>query len=171
MELVAPFAACVAAFWRNSLPPASKAMLILFVAHYVNRAAIQPLLNAPRTPLHLSVVVSAVVFNAANGWLMGTWLAAGGMPRNSGLVTCVGTALFMVGFAGNILHDSLLRRLRTEPAPADEPVVRTTSSTYRIPHGALFRFVSYPNYLCECTSSQHMSDARDRMGRLGRGVP
>lgn len=150
MEAVAPITAVVAALRAPAPSVASHVMLAVFVAHYVNRALVQPYLSPPRTPLHVSVVLSAILFNACNGYLQGSWLYAGGPPRAlQGLGW--GLAVCAAGAAGNIYHDGVLRRLRTTAPAPGEKVVQQGSSVYRIPHGGLFTWLSSPNYVCECT--------------------
>lgn len=147
MESVAPFVAVYFAW------PQMNAMLALFVLHYVNRAWVQPLRSPTRSPLHASVVISAVAFNALNGYLQGTWLRGHGPPIPSDqrplLLALFGLMVFLVGFIGNVWHDGVLLHLRRRPQGA---VVRTSTSRYLIPYGGLYQYVSYPNYLCECTS-------------------
>lgn len=141
----------------TELPRASKLILGLFLLHYVHRALIQPLRNPPRSPLHASVVLSAIAFNSINGYLHGTWIARGVEAQRYGAVTLaafvLGLSLFVIGATGNIWHDEVLRRLRLGAPPR----------TYAIPHGGLYRWISYPNYLCECASVL----TRDRMDRMG----
>lgn len=141
----------------TELPHASQFVLGLFLLHYVHRALIQPLRNPPRSPLHASVVLSAIAFNCINGYLHGTWIARGVEAQSFGAVTLaafvLGLSLFVIGAAGNIWHDEVLRRLRLDAPPR----------TYGIPHGGLYRWISYPNYLCECASAL----TRVRMDRMG----
>lgn len=153
MECVAPVSTALSFRANARIPSAwSWLMIWLFILHYIHRAIIQPYVNTTRTPLHALVVMSAIAFNAANGFLMGTWLAKGGQSAVHIGAASVGLVLFGVGLGGNIYHDALLRKLRATPPRRGEHVVKGTSCLYRIPYGGLFRWVSYPNYLCECTS-------------------
>lgn len=146
MELVAPLTAVWFAW------PHTSWMLALFVLHYVNRAVVQPLCSPARSPLHAVVVLSAVVFNLMNGYLLGTWLRGAGEAPTPCIRTAAGTALGVLmyagGLAGNVWHDQVLLELRK--TPREGASVRTASSDYRIPYGGLYRWISYPNYLCEC---------------------
>ncbi|KAG8824259.1 hypothetical protein FRC19_002142 [Serendipita sp. 401] len=56
----------------------------------------------------------------------------------------LGIFMFLVGFVSNIFHDEILYDLRrSHPPTADgEP-------HYAIPYGGLYKYISYPNYLCE----------------------
>ena len=74
---------------------------------------------------------------------MGTWLSAAGNVRMHAWFW-PGVALWFAGFVGNIVHDEILLNLRrkTMHGPDGKP-------HYAIPYGYLYRWVSYPNYLCE----------------------
>lgn len=149
MELVAPVAVVFFAW------PRVNTMLVLFVLHYLNRAVVHPLRSPPRSPLHATVVLSAVCFNLMNGLLLGTWLRGDKMSSSKGpeswLCAGVGLVLFVCGFAGNVWHDNVLLQLRK--APRAGASVRTSAAQYRVPYGGLYRWISYPNYLCECRSA------------------
>ncbi|KAL9933530.1 hypothetical protein V8E36_007706 [Tilletia maclaganii] len=66
-----------------------------------------------------------------------------------------------IGFAGNIYHDEILANLRRKPKSqaSDTKAVQngngaksaddSVKTRYKVPHGALFEYVSFPNYLCE----------------------
>jgi 3-oxo-5-alpha-steroid 4-dehydrogenase 1 len=59
------------------LPAANQVTTALYVLHYLNRAVVSPFCGAPSvSPIHVSVVVSAMVFNWVNsaclaGWMLG----------------------------------------------------------------------------------------------------
>ncbi|KAI0696670.1 3-oxo-5-alpha-steroid 4-dehydrogenase-domain-containing protein [Cerioporus squamosus] len=133
----------------------------LFLTHYLNRAIISPLRTPSRSKSHLSVVLSAVVFNTLNGSLMGSYLSspaaqthlAGAFQRP---LFWFGVALWAVGFAGNIYHDEILLNIRRnakakgkDKADDNNGKDKSKGEHYAIPHGALYRFISYPNYFCE----------------------
>ncbi|RPD57741.1 hypothetical protein L226DRAFT_615174 [Lentinus tigrinus ALCF2SS1-7] len=141
----------------------------LFLTHYLNRALISPLRTPSRSTSHLSVVLSAVVFNTLNGSLLGAYLSsppaqaflAGAFQRP---LFWFGVALWAAGFAGNIYHDEILLNIRRNAkakgkdkapganADADDNNGKDKKSRgehYAVPHGALYRFISYPNYFCE----------------------
>lgn len=159
MEIVAPLtaiAATHAAAPLYSLAAGPQLVLWLFVLHYVNRAVIQPLRNPPRSHIHLSVALSAMVFNSINGYLLGTWLTKRGEAfQGPTFQVIIGLVLFVVGAVGNIWHDEILRALR----------IGAPFRTYRIPCGGMYHFISYPNYFCECTFTL----TRDRVVWLGAG--
>ena len=58
-----------------SLPSANQVLVILFAIHYAHRAVLQPLRSPKRSPMHISVPLSAISFNVINGSLVGSWLA------------------------------------------------------------------------------------------------
>lgn len=114
----------------------------MFLAHYLNRTVVFPLrLPATSRPMPLSIVLSAVFFNLVNGSLQGLWLGElAPQPLALRLAeprVALGLGLFLVGAAINLQSDAILRRLRRE------------GSSYRVPQGGLFRFVSCPNYFGE----------------------
>lgn len=57
----------------------------------------------------------------------------------------VGMGLAVVGFVGNVAHDEILLNIRrnTKKDP------KRPGEHYAIPHGLLFRYISFPNYFCE----------------------
>lgn len=108
--------------------------------------------------MHLSVFLSAIIFNLMNGFLMGSSIEGlVGLTkieqRNYGiepgftLLYFAGIALFLLGFAGNVASDEILYNLRrNRPAvPSSAPV----SERYSIPHGFLYDYISFPNYFTE----------------------
>jgi 3-oxo-5-alpha-steroid 4-dehydrogenase 1 len=68
-----------------------------------------------------------------------------------------GVGLGIVGFVGNVVHDEILfelgaRRRRVPPALLLRRRKQRHSkknTMYAIPHGYLYKYISYPNYLCE----------------------
>ena len=121
---------------------------LLFVGHYLNRAVISPLRTPARSKSHIVVLLAAIVFNILNGSTIGTWLGAGARSGSVGWAQApiefwVGLGMFGLGLWGNIWHDEVLLNLRkTKPGEKEKP-------RYAIPYGGLYRFVSFPNYLCE----------------------
>lgn len=139
-----------------------KILTACFVVHYINRSTISVLRqHAKRAPMHISVPLSAISWNLANGSLMGSWLGGRTLPIASGVVNsgavpesamhspifwcCIG--IWLIGFLGNIFHDDILNNLR-KPGPDGKQPPR-----YSIPHGGLYSMpfggISFPSYLCE----------------------
>lgn len=58
----------------RDIPMANTVVASLFVLHYLHRAVLSPLRSPKRSPIHLSVPLSAIAFNLINGFLMGSWL-------------------------------------------------------------------------------------------------
>ncbi|PWY86168.1 hypothetical protein BO70DRAFT_378811 [Aspergillus heteromorphus CBS 117.55] len=121
------------------LPLQNKLLASLYVLHYINRAIISPLFSAPSmSPIHLSIVVSAMVFNWLNSVCLGGWLlgfhvlisqgqdqgqdqgaaAPTKIPTSPGyysaVVPPIGLVLFFAGMACNIYSERILFRLRRE---------------------------------------------------------
>lgn len=163
------------------LPAANQLVTVLYCIHYVNRAIISPFFSAPSmSPMHLFVVSSAVAFNWFNssaliGWIRGYEIPIPGFvtsgagtlrsSSSSPLVAAlplVGTALFVVGMAGNIYSEtSLFRMRRSEVQQRSAKKSDSTSSAsanggnkynkvYVIPPTqGMFRSILYPHYVFE----------------------
>ena len=119
---------------------------ILFVSiwmiHYLNRSFVWPLkAKISGKPMPLIVILLALVFNAINVYLQGSWLFVFGEYQTSWLTSkpfVVGFLLFFIGMYINITSDNILIALRKD---SDED--------YTVPKGFLFNKVSSPNYLGE----------------------
>ncbi|KAG2043791.1 3-oxo-5-alpha-steroid 4-dehydrogenase-domain-containing protein [Suillus americanus] len=161
MELVSPISFIAVLYrgpWAASSSAVSTPQVILaslFIIHYLNRAIISPLRTPSRSKSHIAVALSAVVFNLANGALMGTYLSsptasaflAGAFSRPS---FWAGITIWACGFAGNILHDEVLLDIRRKSkAKGKRNENKLGKEHYAIPHGYLYRYISYPNYFCE----------------------
>jgi protein-S-isoprenylcysteine O-methyltransferase Ste14 len=121
------------------------AFLFLWESHYVHRGFIYPLrLRGPDRRMPASVVAIGLLFNGVNGYLNGRYLFTlyQGYPSEwfGDIRFLIGLALFIGGYAINRQSDLTLRGLR-QPG----------ESTYKIPYGGFFRWVSCPNYLGEIT--------------------
>ncbi|PWN48858.1 hypothetical protein IE53DRAFT_318639 [Violaceomyces palustris] len=57
-----------------SLPSPNQVLAALYVIHYLHRAVLSPLRSPKRSPMHISVPLSAILFNVINGFLMGSWI-------------------------------------------------------------------------------------------------
>ena len=143
MELPAPVCFVVAyGLGDHAGEPASLVLAAGFLAHYAERAILQPLSlrgNGKRTPL-LSASIAALT-NVLNGSLQGLAASHVGTRGVEWLVDprfLAGAAVFAAGAWINRWADAALRRLR---APGE--------TGYRIPHGGLYERVSSPNYLGE----------------------
>ncbi len=119
------------------------AALVLWLIHYVNRAFIFPWrLRTSSKKIPVIIVGMAIFFNLINGFLNGYWLGClsseypHSWVRSARFV--IGIILFIIGFFINQYHDHLLIKLR-----------KNNGSTYKIPYGGLFRYISCPNYFGE----------------------
>ncbi|KAI0790588.1 3-oxo-5-alpha-steroid 4-dehydrogenase-domain-containing protein [Abortiporus biennis] len=147
-------------------PPAFLASLYLL--HYLNRALISPLRTPSRSKSHIIVPFSAISFNVVNGFLLGAYLSSdqaltfleGAFDRP---LFWVGITLWVFGLVGNLLHDEILLNIRRKAKAKGKGKATSDDSTddnngkkklnkqehYAIPHGLLYRLISYPNYFCE----------------------
>ncbi len=140
----------------STLSSKQRVLASLFLIHYANRALISPLRTPGRSPSHLVVVLCAVVFNIVNGSLMGSYISSDEchsfLKSSSDARFWFGVALWGAGLIGNIVHDEILlniRRRQQTAASKKSDEGGKKEMHYAIPHGLLYKFVSYPNYLCE----------------------
>ncbi|PFH51235.1 hypothetical protein AMATHDRAFT_59523 [Amanita thiersii Skay4041] len=186
MELVAPLTFLYAylrsplSYYEVNLPELTSPQNVLaglFLVHYANRAVLGPLRTPSRSRSHLSVTVTGMVFNLANGFALGSYLSS---PYARVFLTrgytyarrsyWVGVGLWVVGFLGNVVHDEVLFEIRRKAkakgkgkgkeketkegmngndANETSKDTKIQSEHYAIPQGLLYRYISYPNYLCE----------------------
>ena len=132
-------------FWLHTRPlvPTDWYFLALWQAHYIYRAFIYPLRRrSSGRAMPLSIVAMGWFFNIGNGYLNGRYLFALSPGYAASWLWdgrfLLGLGLFLAGFAMHRHADHYLRVLR-----------RPGESGYRVPYGALFRWVSCPNYLGE----------------------
>ncbi|KAJ7756926.1 hypothetical protein B0H16DRAFT_1537427 [Mycena metata] len=126
-----------------------------YLVHYLNRALVSPLRTPSRSKAHIIVPLAAIAFNTFNGSLLGAFLSSPSAPPPSALARSsfwIGMALWAAGFAGNVIHDEILlniRRHAKSKGKAKEAGTTSPGEHYAIPHGLLYRYISYPNYFCE----------------------
>jgi 3-oxo-5-alpha-steroid 4-dehydrogenase 1 len=113
--------------------------LLLWQAHYVNRALLEPL-RGPRARMPVAIAAMSFAFNVANSYMNATWFTSLGPAypaswlRSPAFLS--GLGLFLAGAWINREADRRLRELRA-------------AGGYAVPHGWLFDHVSCPNYLGE----------------------
>jgi protein-S-isoprenylcysteine O-methyltransferase Ste14 len=117
--------------------------LVLWELHYLYRAFLYPLrLKTSGKRIPAVIVASGVFFNVVNGYLNGRWLFHFAPSYPSGFLSSplfiAGIALFFCGWVMNLHADEILFSLRQ---PGD--------TSYRIPQGGMYRFISAPNYFGE----------------------
>ena len=144
MEAAAPlvFAICFV-LGSNATTVTTLVFLGLWQIHYIHRAFIYPFsLRSKSRGMPLAIVGFGLLFNAMNGYLNGRYIftfSTGytnewlGDPR-----FVVGLVLFITGFIINRRADQILHNLR-----------KPGESSYKIPYGELYRWISCPNYLGE----------------------
>ena len=172
MELVSPFA-FVYTYLHSPLSPLtfgtspplgvenpSATLACLFLTHYLNRAILSPLRTPSRSKSHAIVIIAGIVFNIVNGPLLGAYLSSPeGLSYLAGAYQrprfWFGVLMWAAGFVGNIVHDEILLNIRRKKQAEDAK--KTPEQTakekkrehYAIPHGLLYKYISYPNYFCE----------------------
>ena len=117
--------------------------IALWILHYGNRVLIYPFrLKTKNKKMPVLIMLFAIVFNLTNGFICGAWLGTyTKVYTNIWLQTpyfWVGLLMFIAGFIGNIQSDNILLNLR-----------KPGETTYKIPKGGLFRYISCPNHFCE----------------------
>lgn len=126
----------------NSQTLASRIIIGLFTIHYLNRGIIYPLrikTNGKKMPV--VIMVSALSFNLANGFIFGYYLGNLRTYSNDWLLRpqfLIGFIMFVIGMIINIQSDNILIGLR-----------KPGETGYSIPTGKLFRYISAPNHFGE----------------------
>ena len=110
--------------------------------HYIHRAFIFPhrMRFSSRT-IPLLVPVLGIAFNTLNAYINARWLTHFGDYESEWLYDprfLLGLTVFVVGWLGNLDSDNKLRSLR-----------KSGDTSYKIPKGGLYRWISAPNYGCE----------------------
>jgi 3-oxo-5-alpha-steroid 4-dehydrogenase 1 len=85
----------------------------LFLLHYLNRTLIYPFTLKTSTKLPVEIVVSALCFTCANGYIQGinNWKIQAGQAVDIGLRGC-GCVLFTVGMFVNVKADRMLQEAK-----------------------------------------------------------
>lgn len=174
MEIVSPIVMLYTVFTnpeRNGPLLGSHIWLAsLYCVHYLHRSIIGPIRYISRTseamvssntralarnpsmaPIHIILMLGAVVFNLINGMLIGGWLGGYGSASSVSTWQLVsGSVIWAAGFYGNIYHEEILRDIRRDkPANKDAEregrVVVDSGRVYRVPEGGLFRWIWHPH--------------------------
>lgn len=133
--------ACFLLYTQISIYSPTTWLMVLFLFHYANRVFIYPFrIKTKGKMMPLIIAGSAIIFNVINGSIIGYSLlhstyevAYFTSPR-----FLVGVVLFFTGMIINNGSDSALIKLRSNG-----------NTSYQIPTGGLFKYVSCPNYLGE----------------------
>ncbi|KAJ7056993.1 3-oxo-5-alpha-steroid 4-dehydrogenase-domain-containing protein [Mycena amicta] len=116
----------------------------LHTSSTTSTARFSPRFALPRAPKHTSSRPhSHVMFNTFNGSLLGAFFSSPNTPQPSAFARTsfwIGLVMWAWGFVGNVVHDEILLNIRRKAKSKEH---------YAIPHGLLYRWVSFPNYFCE----------------------
>lgn len=117
-------------------------MVALFMFHYINRTFVFPFrIRTKGKKMPVIIVGAGVSFNLVNGFLLGYFFSHFGDTAGNNffrLNYIAGLLLFGAGVFINWKYDNILIHLR-----------RPGDTSYTIPRGGLFDFVSCPNLLGE----------------------
>ncbi|KAH9974173.1 hypothetical protein BGW80DRAFT_1458713 [Lactifluus volemus] len=168
MELVSPFfflfTAYLHPFSHAPLPTQPQSILTaLYLLHYLNRALISPLRTPYRAKSHIVVVLSGMTFNALNGFLLAAFLTSSSSSTASFLIarphtlfpdasvwaSRSGPSAIAKGKAKQLHDDDDDEQQQDGSGGGQKRRARQVVVHYAIPHGGLYTFVSFPNYLCE----------------------
>ncbi len=136
------FAVCFAlGEYRNTVT--AWVLVVLWEAHYVHRSFIYPFqLRGSDRQMPVVIVAFGFTFNLLNGYLNGRYLfmLSGGYAVTwlSDPRFLAGLAIFLAGYVINRQADHTLGQLR-----------RRAGTSYAIPQGGLYRWISCPNYFGE----------------------
>ncbi|KIY64091.1 hypothetical protein CYLTODRAFT_425527 [Cylindrobasidium torrendii FP15055 ss-10] len=157
MEIVSPlcflYSYITSPLGGGSLSLHQQVLASAYLIHYTNRALISPLTSPPRSKSSILVCLAGIVFNIMNGNLMGTYISSNTARTFLDTVSTtrfvLGLSIWAVGFALNIKHDNILMDIRRSPEKNDPQPQVSRQPHYAIPHGWLYRYISFPNYFCE----------------------
>ena len=117
--------------------------LLIWLSHYFHRSLIYPFrISDPEKPFFLIIMVWGFIFNLMNSYINFYFLfiirPISDISWFLSWQFFLGISFFLAGYTINKTSDSILRRLRDRDR-----------TTYSIPFGGMFRWVSAPNYLGE----------------------
>ncbi|KAI9482726.1 MAG: 3-oxo-5-alpha-steroid 4-dehydrogenase-domain-containing protein [Benjaminiella poitrasii] len=147
MEVISPITFAVSlVLTRPTGTPFQIIMISAWMLHYFNRSILYPLRAPSMAPIHILTFLSSIFFNLLNGYTNGIWI--GRHSRSIHNVSFwLGITLWLVGFASNVYHDSILFKLRMKKKEKEEKSHK--KQRYFIPHDGLFEYISCPNYFSE----------------------
>lgn len=130
-------------YWTDQhLTDYGKFLTCLIIFHYAYRSFVFPFLIYSKNKTPIDIVLMAFVFCVWNGFIQGSWNAYY-QPEidkfHPRFFVFFGVWLFAIGFIIHLICDLHLISLRSRD-----------SSTYGIPRGHLFEYISCPNYFGEC---------------------
>lgn len=137
MEIVSPLTFIASLYFTRPTWTSFQILLSsVWIIHYTNRSIIYPYRAHSLSPIHILTSSSSVLFNILNGYTNGLWIGRHSQPLQS--TFWFGLAFWTIGFLSNLYHDNLLFKLRKDK-----------TQRYFIPRGALFDYLSCPNYFSE----------------------
>jgi 3-oxo-5-alpha-steroid 4-dehydrogenase 1 len=116
----------------------------LFQLHYFQRSFIFPMLIRGNKKMPITIILMGVSFNIINALMQGGWifyLAPINLYTRSWLTSwqfIIGIIVFLSGMFINLQSDHIIRNLR-----------KNGDTSYHIPHGGMFKYVSSANYFGE----------------------
>jgi hypothetical protein len=118
-------------------------VFLLWILHYIHRSAIFPfMIRTKGKKIPLLIVIFGMIFNIINAGLNGMYMSKYFDDKTlTPLLTlrfAFGLFLFVIGMYINIRADYKLISLR-----------KNSSTTYKIPSGWLYEYISCPNYFGE----------------------
>jgi len=120
-------------------------LFLMYEVHYFHRTFIYPMQIKvkPGASEKIFLLLLGIPFNAANGYLNGSFITTFGehLFSTSWLMDprfIIGIIIFFVGFSINKQSDKILQNLR-----------KPGETGYKIPHGGLYGHISCPNYFGE----------------------
>jgi 3-oxo-5-alpha-steroid 4-dehydrogenase 1 len=124
--------------------PVAIIFLAMWLTHYFQRTFIYSfLIKSRKNTFPVLVMFFSIAFNVLNGYLNGRYLFYFSPDYDIRWLSdprfISGTAIFITGYIINLVSDNILRNLRKSQI----------RGAYKVPHGALFKFVSSPNYFGE----------------------
>ena len=126
---------------NKTLP--SFAFICLWQMHYIYRTFIYPLnMRGANKEFPIVLVLMALIYNSANGYVNGWRLFISPHGKTTDWVFDIrfisGVLVFCIGFIIHFTSDKKLRNLRS-----------SGDTSYHIPMGGLYRYISAPNYFGE----------------------
>ncbi len=139
MESAAVFSFGIVYFFGDHpFNPISLFFFFLWQLHYIDRAFIYPFRLRSNKNMPLITLLCGILFNVSNGYLNARYLSLFGPQYPISWISHwpfgVGITLFVLGFVINRKSDNILLNI---------------GSSYKIPNGFLFNYISCPNYLGE----------------------
>jgi len=99
----------------SSYTTTQKILASLYLIHYFNRSVIYAYRATSIAPIHIMILLSAILFNLINGYSNGRWISVFGNYSEEKCkepLFIIGVIIFFIGMWINIKHDNILFELR-----------------------------------------------------------